>query len=158
MIRRPPRSTLFPYTTLFRSLMVRDLKMQVEGARFKEWEMPVDQQNGIQVFLPQLVNVLSFQSVKDYEDYVSRLKQIPILLDQTTIQMRNGMNDKLMPPRFLLEKVLDQCKALAAKEAGKSPFAQPFFTFSKTISESDQKRLRDAGLAVIRDKIGRAHV
>src|SRR5258707_9771870 len=25
MIRRPPRSTLFPYTTLFRSLSVRDL-------------------------------------------------------------------------------------------------------------------------------------
>src|SRR5256885_4989290 len=24
MIRRPPRSTLFPYTTLFRSVMVRD--------------------------------------------------------------------------------------------------------------------------------------
>src|SRR6266853_4149011 len=48
---------------LNKSLMVRDLKMQVEGARFKEWEMPVDQQNGIQVYLPQLVNVLSFQSV-----------------------------------------------------------------------------------------------
>src|SRR3712207_8616731 len=25
MIRRPPRSTLFPYTTLFRSVMVREL-------------------------------------------------------------------------------------------------------------------------------------
>src|SRR3712207_8879712 len=25
MIRRPPRSTLFPYTTLFRSLVLRDL-------------------------------------------------------------------------------------------------------------------------------------
>src|SRR5260221_10647675 len=25
MIRRPPRSTLFPYTTLFRSITVRDL-------------------------------------------------------------------------------------------------------------------------------------
>src|SRR3989442_5719571 len=27
MIRRPPRSTLFPYTTLFRSLHVRDLSI-----------------------------------------------------------------------------------------------------------------------------------
>src|SRR5690349_23413696 len=26
MIRRPPRSTLFPYTTLFRSVRVRDLQ------------------------------------------------------------------------------------------------------------------------------------
>src|SRR5437867_5436353 len=26
MLRRPPRSTLFPYTTLFRSLLVRDME------------------------------------------------------------------------------------------------------------------------------------
>src|SRR3989475_3424526 len=31
MIRRPPRSTLFPYTTLFRSL--RDQRRQVAGLR-----------------------------------------------------------------------------------------------------------------------------
>src|SRR5256885_12197893 len=30
MIRRPPRSTLFPYTTLFRSLDVRDRGGQVD--------------------------------------------------------------------------------------------------------------------------------
>src|SRR5258707_15806355 len=29
MIRRPPRSTLFPYTTLFRSIMVNNTWMQV---------------------------------------------------------------------------------------------------------------------------------
>src|SRR2546430_6371399 len=32
MIRRPPRSTLFPYTTLFRSLLLR-LEWAVEGGR-----------------------------------------------------------------------------------------------------------------------------
>src|SRR6267378_4150633 len=138
---------------LNKALMVRDLKMQVEGAPFKDWEMPVDQQNGIQVYLPQLVNLLSFQSVKDYEDYVSRLKQIPVLLEQTMVQMRKGITDKLMKPRFLLEKVVDQCHALASQEAGKSPFAQPFFSFPRSISESDQKRLRHAGLAAIRDSV-----
>jgi uncharacterized protein (DUF885 family) len=146
-------SGLLEQEALNKALMVRDLKMQLEGARFKDWEMPVDPQNGIQVFLPQLVNVLSFQSVKDYEDYVARLKQIPILLEQTTVQMRKGITDKLMKPRFLLEKVVDQSNALASQEAGKSPFAQPFFTFPKSISESDQKRLRDAGLAAIRDSV-----
>src|SRR2546428_11479375 len=33
MIRRPPRSTLFPYTTLFRSLLFRDLPAGLEGLR-----------------------------------------------------------------------------------------------------------------------------
>src|SRR3989441_7615558 len=31
MIRRPPRSTLFPYTTLFRSLVIDDLAFGGEG-------------------------------------------------------------------------------------------------------------------------------
>src|SRR2546425_6874524 len=31
MIRRPPRSTLFPYTTLFRSLDLRDVVLVVGG-------------------------------------------------------------------------------------------------------------------------------
>jgi len=138
---------------LNQALMVRHLQMQVEGAQFKPWETPVNQQNGIQIELPQLVNVLSFQSVKDYEDYLSRLGQMPSLLDQTAVQMRKGMNDKLMPPRFLLEKVVDQCKAVASQEPEKSAFGQPFFKFPKDIPESDQKRLRDAGLATIKGSV-----
>src|SRR3712207_9554794 len=34
MIRRPPRSTLFPYTTLFRSPLVRGLVVGITGAMF----------------------------------------------------------------------------------------------------------------------------
>jgi uncharacterized protein (DUF885 family) len=134
-------------------LMVRDLQMQLEGARFKPWEMPVDQENGIQLELPDLVNTLSFESTKDFDDYISRLRQIPRLLDQTTIQMRKGMSEKLMPPRFLLDKVVDQCDGIASQEPEKSPFAQPFSNFPATVSESDRKRLRDAGLAAIRESV-----
>src|SRR5271170_3070928 len=63
-------------------LMVRDLQMLLEGARLQFWEMPVSQQSGVQIDLPDLVDVLSFQSVKDYADYISRLQQMPRLLDQ----------------------------------------------------------------------------
>src|SRR2546429_6867055 len=37
MIRRPPRSTLFPYTTLFRSLSRRD-QSQCLARRSHEWD------------------------------------------------------------------------------------------------------------------------
>src|SRR6201990_3731408 len=33
MIRRPPRSTLFPYTTLFRSQMRQDVAPEIRGRR-----------------------------------------------------------------------------------------------------------------------------
>ena len=145
-------TTGFPkQEVLNKRLIVRDLKAQLEGARFKPWEMPVDQQNGVQVFLPQLVLVLSFQDTKDYQDYISRLRLMPRFLDQTTIQMKKGMADKLMPPRFILDKVVGQADGIATQKPSDSPFAQPFKNFPKSISEAEQTRLREQGIAAIRD-------
>src|SRR3712207_7054828 len=41
MIRRPPRSTLFPYTTLFRSIRRLGLEGSTSAARVSEWESGV---------------------------------------------------------------------------------------------------------------------
>src|SRR3712207_7673104 len=43
MIRRPPRSTLFPYTTLFRSLMARMVR-EIPNVRFLKEETAVGTQ------------------------------------------------------------------------------------------------------------------
>src|SRR3712207_7595481 len=58
MIRRPPRSTLFPYTTLFRSLMIVFGSMQKVGL---VWEM-ADMLNGFMV-LPNLIALLLMSSL-----------------------------------------------------------------------------------------------
>jgi uncharacterized protein (DUF885 family) len=141
-----------------KQLMVRDLKMSLEGARFKPWEMPVNQSSGIHIDAPQLVSILSFDSVKDYEDYITRLKLLPVLFDQTTEQMRKGMAAGLMPPKILLEKVVTQANGIATTPADKSPFAHPFDKFPSSISEADQKRLRGAGLAAVKDSVIPAYV
>lgn len=152
-------STGFPsQEALNKKLMVRDLRMELEGARFKTWEMPVSQFGGIQIDLPDLVDVLSFESVKDYEDYIARLKATPVLFDQTEIQMRKGMADGLMNPRFLLEKVSEQSNRIAIQEPEKSPFARPFMRFPQSISAAEQKRLHRQGLAAIRDAVFPAYV
>jgi len=152
-------TTGFPDQELLnKQLMVRDLKFSVEGARFKPWEMPVNQFNGLHIDLPQLVNVLSFESVKDYEDYISRLKQMPRLFDQTVAQMRKGMADNLMPPKILLQEVVAQADKIAKAPAEKSPFAVPFDKFPDSISDADRKRLRDAGIAAIHDSVIPAYV
>ena len=143
---------------LNKKLMVRDLKMGVEGVRFKPWEMPVTQQNGVHIDLPQLVNILSFESLKDYDDYIARLKQVPRLFDENIIQMRKGMAEGLMPPKLVLEEVAKQANELATTPAEKSPFAQPFDKFPEAIAAPDRTRLREAGLVAIRDAVIPAYV
>jgi uncharacterized protein (DUF885 family) len=147
-------TTGFPKQEILnKRIMIHDLNMQLEGAHFKPWEMSVDQQNGIQVVLPQLPQILAFQSVKDYEDYISRLKLMPRLLDQTLVQLKKGEADGLMPTRKILDEVAAQSKGIAIQPPGESPFAQPFKTFPKTFSEADQTRLREQGIAAIRDAV-----
>jgi len=138
---------------LSRELMIRNLRQDIEEARFKPWEMPVNQMDGPHLGLIETLSLTPFNSVKDYEDYLSRLHQVSRMLDQVTGNMRQGMKDGLMPPRYLLEKVAAQTKEIAETDAGTSPFAQPVNKFPAGISDADQKRLRSAVLAAINGEV-----
>src|SRR4029077_8898114 len=78
---------------LNKSLMVRDLKEGLEGAKFKNWEIPVAQNYGIQIDTPRFVNYLPFDTVKDFDDYITRLNNVPKQFDDTMDNMRAGMAD-----------------------------------------------------------------
>ncbi len=138
---------------LNRELEMRSLKEDIEGTDLKLWQMPVNQMNGIHIDAPQLVTVLSFQTVKDYDDYIARLKQLPRVFDEDTANMRKGMANGLMPPKFLLEKVVDQINGIATLAPDQTPFAQPFKEFPPSFSEADKTRLKTAGLAAIKDNV-----
>ncbi len=142
---------------LNKTLMLRQLHDAVEGARFKDWEMPVDQMNGIQLGIPGTMTQMPLTTVKDYENYIARLHGIPHLLDQVTANMRQGMADHLMPPRDLLEKVAAQTEEIATKPLTASVFAEPLQKFPKEFSSSDQAKLTLAIQGAIRNEVNPAY-
>lgn len=122
---------------LSHELMARVLQQRIADFELKEYEMPINQQNGIHTQLADLPLSVPFDSVKHYEDYIARLHQIPRVLDQTTEVLRAGMKDKLMPVRFLLEKLPGQCEGIIESD----PFLLPTKKYPANVSEKDQKRL-----------------
>lgn len=122
---------------LSHDLLVRVLQQRGADFDFKEYEMPINQQNGIHTKLADLPLSVPLDSVKHYEDYISRLHQIPRALDQTAEVLRAGMKDKLMPVRFLAEKIPAQCQGIIDSD----PFLLPTKKFPTDISPEDQKRL-----------------
>src|SRR6266851_2197488 len=130
-------------------LMLRSLIDDQEGAKFKEWEMPVNQFSGFHTELPRLVNDLQFDTVKDYDDYIARLKKVPTAFSQITTNMELGIDEGRVPPQYLLEKVVAQTQALADQKPADSPFALPLKKFPKTVSAADQKRISDEMLAIV---------
>jgi uncharacterized protein (DUF885 family) len=138
---------------LSRQLMIRELRQDIEGAKFKHWEMPVNQMGGLHLELPGLVELTPFETIADYDNYLARLHQIPHAFDQVTANMRQGLHDGLMPPRFLLEKVAVEADDVASKTGESSPFAKPVEGFPAGIPKPEQKRLHDAVLSAIADQV-----
>jgi uncharacterized protein (DUF885 family) len=138
---------------LSRELLIRQLRMEIEGARFKNWEMPVDQMNGPHLELPDLVTLTPFNDVSDYENYLKRLQQIPRFFEQLTSNMRLGMREGLVPPRYLLEKAAAEAQDIAGKNGANSPFAKPVKNFPSGVPVSEQARLENAILAAITNDV-----
>jgi len=134
-------------------LTIRELKEQIEGAQFKNWEMPVNQRDGPQVDLPYLISLMPFNSLQDYENYLSRLRQISRVFEQITANMSRGLSDRLMPPAYLLDKVSSEAEEVAKQTGESSPFFGPLKQFPAGFSTADQKRLRKDALNLIATQI-----
>jgi uncharacterized protein (DUF885 family) len=134
-------------------LIVRNFRQEIESTRFKQWEMPVTQISGIHLQVAQFPTALTFKTAKDYTDLTSRYRKLPTAFEQTIALMRQGMADHLMPPRFLLEKVVAQSEGLAKQDAETSPFAQPLQKFPPEIPAAEQKRLHNEMIAAIKEAV-----
>jgi uncharacterized protein (DUF885 family) len=115
----------------------------------KNYEMPVNQQNGVHTRLADLPLSVPFDSVQHYQDYIARLHQIPRVLDQTTEVMRQGEKDGLMPPKLVLEKLPGQCDGIVTA----NPFLLPTKKFPADFSDVDKKRLSDEITKAVNDDV-----
>jgi uncharacterized protein (DUF885 family) len=134
-------------------LMLRSLIDTQQGAKFKEWEMPISPIFGFQTRLADLVGQLSFDSVKDYDDYIERLKKVPLQFSQVMTNLQLGVDEGRVPPKESLEKALEQTQGIADQKVEESVFAQPLKKFPKTIPAADQKRIATDLMAVIQTQV-----
>ncbi len=134
-------------------LLIRQFEEDEEAAEFKEWEMPVNQMDGIYRSYPELVAQLGFNTVKDYDDWIARLHAIPNAFDRVTGNMTLGVAEGRVPPRFLLEKALDQVKQIAGQKPEDSPFALPLKQFPAAVGAQEQARIKQETLDAIAKEV-----
>ena len=125
---------------LSHEVMQRTLQRRLDNYRFREFEMPLNQMDGVVVDLADLPLAVPLDSTQRYEQYIARLHQIPRAFEQTRQVLRAGMKDQLMPVRFLLEKIPAQCQGIIDAD----PFLQPTAKFPDGIGAADRERLTKA--------------
>ncbi len=125
------------------------LSIQAEGERFAHHDYPLNQLFGIQNGFPTFMATQhSVDSASDAENYVARLGKAPVMVDQVLEGLRVREQAGILPPTFVVEKVLAEMRGFTAAPAKQniiySSFAEKLGKLpAGTLADAD----RDALLA-----------
>jgi len=126
---------------------------RVSLARHKEWRIPFNSDSGFFADLLQLHSLVDPQTVKQYDDYVARLNDVPRYFDENIANLRQGMRDGFTLPSAILEGVSRVVDSAQYNDAEKMPFWRPFASFPEGVSERDRARLKAAGRAALEKSV-----
>ena len=91
------------------------LTLQAEGEKYSHHNYPLNQLFGIQNEFPTFMATQHpVETAKDAENYVARLDKVPTMVDQVMEGLLVREQEKIIPPTFVVEKVLKEMGAFVA--------------------------------------------
>jgi len=147
-LARLDRAKLSRADQLNYDLFKKRLEQEIAGFKFRMHLLPINQRGGIQT-ADELGDQLRFTTVKDYEDWVARLRALPKSMQENIALMREGAKARIMWPKIVLERVPAQIDKQIVENPEDSPFFKPFKKFPKEIPEREQRALSEAALQAI---------
>ncbi|HEX2140105.1 MAG TPA: DUF885 domain-containing protein [Woeseiaceae bacterium] len=133
-----------------------DREMELEGFEYPDHLQPIDQFYSIPNFFVQLgsgSSIHPFKTVDDYEDFLSRAEDFVVLMDQAIANMRIGMDEGVVQPRILMERVLPQLESQLHDNVEESTFWNPIENMPDDFSAADRERLAGAYRTAIAETI-----
>lgn len=127
---------------LDRELLVWQIQTGLDGVRFKNWEMPLNQMGGLHVDFPALFSLQPFNTEKDFQDYIARLHAFPKAMADTIANMKAGIKDGITPPKLIVEDVIGQVKVMASGETARAPFLAPLDKLPANLSEAQRAKIK----------------
>lgn len=124
----------------------------VQRQAFREYLQPMGHQGGVQN-ADGLIEGLAFNGVRDYRDWLARMRDLPRAVDQTIALMREGVKVGNVPPRVLMQRVPAQIAAQIVDDPAASPFYRPFAKFAAGVPESERAALQAEARKIIAERI-----
>jgi len=131
-------------------------EMELEEAAYPSHLQPLNQFYSIGNSFAQLgsgTSIHAFKTVKHYDDFLGRVDDFVVIMDQAITNMKEGMQQGIVQPRILMERVLPQLQAQMTDDPEESLFYNPIREMPEDFSEADRERLAAAYRAAITDKI-----
>jgi len=131
-------------------------EQSLEGERFPAHLQPINQFYSTLNSFVQLgsgTSVHPFKTVKDYDDWLSRIDGFVVYADQAIENMQEGLRLGVVQPRILMAKSLPQIESQVVDSAEESGFWAPIERLPDEFSNADRERLAVAFKDAIENKV-----
>jgi uncharacterized protein (DUF885 family) len=134
-----------------------DLVRDIEQHQYQLYLMPLSHNHGIQT-QDDFATELRFETVKDYEDWIARLRSFPEHIDQTIALLRQGIVARKLKPKITMQRVPAQIQKQIVSDPRASGFFKPFTKFPSVVTASTQEKLKNEAALAIRERVVPAYV
>ncbi|MEP6737520.1 MAG: DUF885 domain-containing protein [Chryseolinea sp.] len=147
------RTDLTPEDQLNYDLLKSSFEIAKEGDQFPSELLPINQMSGTHQFINMVASVTSISNEKDMDNYLSRLRNISLLIDQNIALMEEGIKKKIVPPKATLRGVPEQIQNMLTSDASKSPLMKPAMGYIEKLPVNQQERYKKTVTDVIRNSV-----
>jgi len=121
---------------------------EISEQQFQLHLLPINQRGGIQDE-DSTADVLQFDTLRDYEDWIARLNAFPVYMARTMALMRQGMKEGMLHPKIVMQRVPAQIRKQLVDQPQESPYYKPFRTFTVELTDVEKQRLQKAAASAI---------
>ncbi|MEO8505515.1 MAG: DUF885 domain-containing protein [Acidobacteriota bacterium] len=129
------------------------LQQRIDSYGFGEQFLTINADSGFHSGFALVWQPMPFQTVKHYENYLSRLRAFPRFMDQNIALMREGLKRGMTVPQATLVGIEDSIKVLITGDPEKSSLWTPFSRMPQLIPAAERERLQDEGRKTIREAV-----
>lgn len=117
---------------------------------------PLGQIQSLHLYVAQLAggtSVHPFNTLKDYEDWLARLEDYLDFLDTSILQMRDGLEQELVLPKALIQKMIPQIEAFTQEPVEDHLFYSPILNLPEDLDLEQQDTLKKAYASFIAKRL-----
>ena len=152
-LRAIDRATLSTFDQVSYDLFDFMVSQRVNLARYRDWRVPLNSDSGFYADILQLHDLHAPRSVRDYENYIARLRDVPRYFRENIANMRTGMADGFVLPAEIAGGISKVIASAQYDDAETSPFWTPFGQFPASVAGAERARLEAAGRNAILESV-----
>lgn len=135
-------------------LFKRNILHDVKQFEFRDYLFPINHEGGFHTRLVGMQNWSDFDSLKHYEDYITRLRSVPGYFEQNINRMREGIETGyVLPEAVMVEDYKTTITSQIKNDATESGFYEPFTEIPSSIPEHERKRLQKEGRSAVEEAV-----